>query len=57
MGAVGALVGGLLVAAAGQPHPPEDKHADIDPALCWVDLAGRCVNRLPLLEALQNQAA
>jgi hypothetical protein len=23
----------------------------------FVDLAGRCVNRLPLLEALQNQAA
>ena len=27
------------------------------PTLCLVDLAGRCVNRLPLLQALQKQAA
>jgi hypothetical protein len=57
MGAVGALVGGLLVAAGGQPDPPEDRQADIDPAICWVDLAGRCVNRLPILEALRKAAA
>jgi hypothetical protein len=34
MGAVGALVGGLLVAAGGQPDRTEDKQADIDPVLC-----------------------
>jgi hypothetical protein len=34
MGAVGALVGVLLVAAGGQPDGPEDKQAEIDPALC-----------------------
>jgi hypothetical protein len=28
-----------------------------DAASLYVDLAGRCVNRLPLLQALRNQAA
>jgi hypothetical protein len=34
MGAVGALVRGLFVAAGGKPDLPEHKQAEIDPALC-----------------------
>jgi hypothetical protein len=34
MGAVGALVRDLFVAAGGKPDWPEDKQAEIEPALC-----------------------
>jgi hypothetical protein len=57
MGSVGALVGPVFVAAGGQPDRPQRQEAEIDPPLCWVDLAGRCVNRLSVLRALQNHAA
>jgi hypothetical protein len=53
MGAVGALIGGLLVAAGGQPHPREDKQADIDPALCWVEVRGF----EPLTPAVRRQCS